>query len=71
MIVFYWVAGIALALTAVPAAFFFALYIGSGEDGCLKRAKAFYHWAATIFMFSFNLILWKHVVLGFWSLFTS
>lgn len=69
MIVFYWIAGIAFGLTALPAAFFFALYIISGEDGCQRRAVKCYRWASTIFLFSFNVILWKHVILGFWALF--
>ena len=39
MTVFYWIAGILLALTALPSAFFFVLYLMSGEDGCQRRDR--------------------------------
>jgi hypothetical protein len=62
MIVFYWVAGILLALTALPSAFFFVLYIVSGEDGCQRRATMFYRWAALVALTTFNIVIFKHVI---------
>jgi hypothetical protein len=69
MRIFYWVAGVLLALTALPSAGFFACYIILGEDGCLVRAKAFYRWAVMVFLFSFNVVLYKYVILAFIALF--
>jgi hypothetical protein len=62
MTVLYWVSGILLALTALPSAFFFLLYIMSGEDGCQRRAVAFYRWAALVALATFNIVIFKHVI---------
>jgi hypothetical protein len=62
MTVFYWIAGILLALTALPSAFFFVLYIMSGEEGCQRRAAAFYRWAALVALTTFNIVIFKHVI---------
>lgn len=69
MVVFYWVMGVLLALTALPSAFFFALYLASGEAGCQRRAVAFFRWAKLFGLLTFNVAIWRHVILGFWSIF--
>lgn len=68
MLVFWWVMGILFAATAIPSAFFFVLYLSSGEPGCERRYRFFYRWALLIFMVTFNLTIWRHVVLGLWAL---
>ena len=69
MRVFYWVAGVLLALTALPSAGFFLCYIMTGEDGCQRRAVMFYRWAATVGLLTFNIVLYKYVILAFIALF--
>lgn len=68
MVVFWWVMGVLFALTAVPTVLYFVLYITTGEEGCERRYKAFYRWALLIFMLTFNITIWRHVILGFWAL---
>jgi hypothetical protein len=64
MIVFYWVAGVAIALTAVPALLYFVAYVTTGEDGCQRRALIFYRWALTLALASFNIAIFRHVIGG-------
>ncbi len=66
MIVFYWIAGIALALTGLPAALFFVLYIATGEEVPHQRALMFYRWFASLFLLTFNLLIWRHIVATIW-----
>ena len=50
MTVLFWVGGVLLALTALPATLFFGLHLATGEPVPLARAKAFYHWAVVVFL---------------------
>ena len=55
--------------TALPAAFFFALHLASGEPVPLVRAKAFYHWAVVVFLGTFDIAIFTKVIQGimlFW-----
>jgi hypothetical protein len=65
----FWVGGVLLALTALPAALFFALHLSTGEPVPLARAKAFYHWAVVVFLGTFDIAIFTKVVQGillFW-----
>jgi hypothetical protein len=65
----FWVGGLLLALTALPAALFFALHLATGEPVPLARAKAFYHWAVVVFLGTFNIAIFTKVIQGillFW-----
>ena len=53
-----------LALTALPAAFFFALHLGTGEPVPLVRARAFYHWAVVVFLGTFDIAIFTKVIQG-------
>ena len=69
MTVLFWVGGVLFVLTALPAAFFFALHLASGEPVPLVRAKAFYHWAVVVFLGTFDIAIFTKVVQGimlFW-----
>ncbi len=69
MTVLFWVGGVLLALTALPAALFFALHLATGEPVPLARAKAFYHWAVVVFLGTFDIAIFTKVVQGillFW-----
>jgi len=69
MTVLFWVGGVLLALTALPAALFFVLHLASGEPVPLARAKAFYHWAVVVFLGTFDIAIFTKVVQGillFW-----
>jgi hypothetical protein len=68
MKVLYWLSGILLVLTAVPAIFFFGLYLATGEDGARKRAVLFWRWAVLDVLTTFNIVLFTHVITTFLSL---
>jgi len=69
MLIFYWIAGVLFGLTALPAVGYFIAYLLTGEDGCQRRAVAFYRWATTIALATFNVTLYKYVILAFLALF--
>ena len=52
------------ALTAVPAAFFFALHLGTGEAVPLTRARALYRWAVVAFLGTFDIAIFTKVIQG-------
>ena len=64
MTVLFWVGGVLLALTALPAALFFALHLATGEPVPLARAKAFYHWAVVVFLGTFDIAIFTKVIQG-------
>ena len=69
MTVLFWVSGVLLVLTAVPAAIFFALHLATGEPVPLTRAKALYRWAVVVFLGTFDIAIFTKVIQGvmlFW-----
>ena len=69
MTLLFWVGGVLLALTALPAALFFALHLATGEPVPLARAKALYHWAVVVVLGTFDIAIFTKVVQGillFW-----
>ena len=69
MTVLFWVGGVLLALTALPAALFFALHLATGEPVPLARAKALYPRAVGAFLGTFPVAIFTKVIQGimlFW-----
>jgi hypothetical protein len=69
MTALFWTGGVLLALTAIPAIFFFGLHLATGEPVPLTRAKAFYHWAVVVFLGTFDIAIFTKVIQGimlFW-----
>jgi hypothetical protein len=69
MTVLFWVGGVLLALTALPATLFFGLHLATGEPVPLARAKAYYHWAVVVFLGTFDIAIFTKVIQGillFW-----
>ena len=69
MTLLFWVGGVLLALTALPAALFFALHLATGEPVPLARAKAFWHWSVVVFLGTFDIAIFTKVIQGvmlFW-----
>ena len=69
MIVFYWVMGVLTVGTFVPSVVFILLYAFTGEDGCLRRARALFGWAKMFGLLGFNIGIWGHVAVALWGLF--
>lgn len=68
MTVFWWIAGIALAITAGGATISFLLYIIRGEDRFLEVARKFKHWVIVIALLTFDVAIFKHVILTLWQM---
>ena len=60
---FLWVALVLLALTAVPAVVSFVFYLSSGIDLWQERAVRFYRWAVLVVLITFNITIFKHIIL--------
>jgi hypothetical protein len=69
MIVFYWVMGVLTVGTFLPSVFFILLYAFTGEDGCLRRARALFGWAKMFGLMGFNIGIWGHVAVALWQVF--
>ncbi len=69
MVAFYWVMSALVVGTFLPSVFFILLYGVTGEDGCLRRARALFSWAKLFALLGFNIGIWGHVVVALWRLF--
>ena len=68
MKIFYWVMGLLIAGTFVPAALFLLLYLITGVDEWARRARAFWTVSRVLTLFGFNILVWGHVAVGLWQL---
>ena len=59
---FFWIALALLVLNAVPAVVSFVLYLGSGDDLWQERAVRFYRWSVLVVLITFNITIFKHIV---------
>lgn len=69
MTALFWVGGVLLALTAVPAMVFLGLHLATGEPVPLARARAFYRWAVVVALGTFDIAIFTKVIQGillFW-----
>ena len=58
----FWTAAVLLGLTATTSAFFYALYLGSGEPVPLARARAMYRWSVVVVLATFNCWIFGRVI---------
>jgi hypothetical protein len=63
MTVFRWIIGVLTAVVASGAALSFVIFIATGIDLWLARARKFRHWTFAALMFWFNFEIWRHVIL--------
>jgi hypothetical protein len=68
MTFFYWLMAVLVVGTLVPSTFFLILYVVTGEDGCLRRARALWTFARLFTMLGLNILIWGHVVVGLWRI---
>ncbi len=61
---FLWIFGTLFALAAIPAVFYFVLFLLRGDDILRVRALKFYRWALVIFLFTFNVAIYGHIVIA-------
>ncbi|MCZ8234420.1 MAG: hypothetical protein ACK520_01585 [Inhella sp.] len=65
---FYWTMAILIVGTFLPAAFYFAMFVFTGEDGCLDRAKTLWAYTRVFTLATLNILIWGHVIVGLWQL---
>lgn len=68
MAFFYWFMVAAMAATLIPSAFYFGVYVFTGEDEALYRARKLWTFLRVFTLLGFNLMLWGHVIVGIWQL---
>ena len=68
MTVFYWVMGVLTVGTFVPSVLYILLYGVTGEEGCLRRARALFSWAKLFGLLGFNIGIWGHVAVAIWRM---
>jgi hypothetical protein len=68
MTVFYWVMAVLVVGTFVPSAFFLVLYVVTGEDGCMRRARGLFMMTRLFTMLGLNILIWGHVIVGLWRI---
>jgi hypothetical protein len=66
--IFYWVMGILIVGTFVPSVLYLVLYGVTGEDACLRRARTLWNVSRVFALFSFNLLVWGHVIVALWQI---
>lgn len=68
MTVFAWIVGVLLVITAGTALVGFLLYITSGNDRFQTIAKTGWHWTLVFGLGSFNIFIFKHIIVTLWEL---
>ena len=68
---FYWMMAVLTISTFIPSVVFVVLFACTGEDGCLRRARALFSWAKLFALLGFNIGIWGHVAVALWRLFFS
>jgi hypothetical protein len=69
MTFFYWLMALVMAATLMPSALYMGIYVFTGEDAALQRARKFWNFLRVFTLAGFNLMLWGHVLVAAWSLF--
>jgi hypothetical protein len=68
MTIFYWLMAILIVGTFVPSAFYLVLYVVTGENTCMDRARTLFMYTRLFTMVGINLLIWGHVVVGLWQI---
>ena len=64
MRILFWILGGLFAISALPALLYFVLYLLRGDDVLRERARHFYVWAKVVFLLTFNVGIWGHVIVA-------
>lgn len=68
MTIFYWVMAVLTVATFLPSVMYILLYAFTGEEPCLRRARALFGWAKMFGLLGFNIGIWGHVLVALWRL---
>lgn len=65
---FYWTMVFVMAATLLPSAFYMGLYVFTGSDVALDRARKFWNFLRVFALLAFNITVWGNVLVGAWEL---
>lgn len=68
MTFFYWFMALLMAATLLPSALYMGIYVFTGADEALHRARKFWMFLRLFTLLGFNIMLWGHVVVAAWQL---
>ena len=60
----FWTSGLLLVPLLTASAFFFSLYLGTGEAVPKRRAAGLYRWAVVLVLGTFNIWIFTRVLVG-------
>ena len=63
MTVLRWIMGVLVLVLGSTSIASFGIFIGTGIDLWMKRARLFRRWASAAALLWFNIEIWRHVVL--------
>lgn len=65
---FYWFMILVMAATLIPSAFYLGLYVFTGADEAMDRARRLWNFLRVFTLLAFNITVWGNVVVGAWQL---
>lgn len=65
---FYWFMAVIMAGTLLPSAIYMAVYVFTGADEALDRARKFWNFLRVFTLLAFNITVWGNVAVGAWQL---
>lgn len=71
MTTFYWVMGVLIVGTFVPSVLYLLLYAATGEEACIRRARALWNFTRVLALVGFNVLIWGHVAVGLWQIWAN
>jgi hypothetical protein len=66
---FYWLMALLITGTFIPSAFFLVLYMVTGVETALDRARTLWNLSRLFTLIGVNILIWGHVLVAAWSLF--
>jgi hypothetical protein len=68
---FYWFMVVLILGTFIPSVLFLVMYAATGDDDHAKRAKSLWTVSRLFTLFSLNILIWGHVLVALWQLWTD
>jgi hypothetical protein len=71
MTIFYWAMGILIVGTFVPSALYLVLYLVTGRDTCIRRARVLWNLSRVFALVGVDVLIWGRVVVALWQIWFS
>lgn len=65
---FYWFMAVVMAATLLPSVLYLGIYVFTGEDEAMRRARKFWNFLRVFTLLAFNITVWGNVLVGAWEL---